>query len=296
MAVAYQSKSSATLTLGGSTQTISLPSGTTAGELLLIHYTQIGTVNSEQYLSVTGGTVVITGQVYHNADGYHSSGLWKKTVTSGDITNGYIEVSGSVSNINIRINVYRVSGEVATVDALEQIITVDDTPSYSVSRTPITQDSLLFIFAAASQSTGTPNGGSYAIATNNPTWTEITDERIENLGGSVDDPVMLAAHATRPEITATGNASLTFSNTTNAYSMGILCVVNPATNVSTSIDATAQITLTNPDISFVLDNTFSIDSAGSLTLNGPSHTVTAIEKTIWTDETKPNSLWTNESL
>jgi len=232
MAVAYESKTGVTLSLNATPQTITLPSGTAEGELLIVHWTQNGASGSTTVFQVSGGTSLVTAVMYHNSDGYHSSGAIYKYATSTDISNGYISVNGSDSfSITARINVYRISGEVASLTATGDFVVGDSTPSYNVTQTPLIDNSLLLIMAACSQSSTEPNGSAYAIATDNPTWTEATDERIENMGGSGDDPSIFMAYATRTEQTATGDASMAMEG---SRSFGILVCVNPASPASPS--------------------------------------------------------------
>lgn len=71
--------------------------------------------------------------------------------------------------------------------------------------------------------TGTPTTSGYAIATSNPTWTERVDT-----GSTAYNQA--GATATRPEATATGNATATLSSSTN--NTGQLLSIAPADNVS----------------------------------------------------------------
>ncbi len=232
MAVAYESKTGVTLSLNATPQTITLPSGTAEGELLIVHWTQNGASGATTVFQVSGGTSLVTAVMYHNSDGYHSSGAIYKYATSTDISNGYISVNGSDSfSITARINVYRISGEVASLTATGDFVVGDSTPSYNVTQTPLIDNSLLLIMAACSQSSTEPNGSAYAIATDNPTWTEATDERIVNMGGSTDDPSIFMAYTTRTEQTATGDASMAMDG---SRSFGILVCVNPASPASPS--------------------------------------------------------------
>lgn len=262
MAATYQSKTGVTLGLNATPQNITLPSGSTSGELVLIHYVQVGASGSTGVFSVTGGSDLIPAVMYNNASGYHSAGLKYKYLDSTDIANGYITVRGSDTHgITVRVNVYRISGSIASVDASADVITVDTTPSYNVTKTPLIGNSLIIAMSSITGNTGN-SGSGYAIATSNPSWTEVTDEVIENIGGGTDDVCIVMAHATRPEITATGDLSMTFVNGNDSY--GILVVVNPTTSVSASSDV-GVINVVSPSVttgSFGPIDSFEILTAG----------------------------------
>jgi hypothetical protein len=77
--------------------------------------------------------------------------------------------------------------------------------------TPNEQD--FFLIAVAHKSTATSNYSqttdNYAIATSNPSWTELFDSNIVTAGANRMG--VSIAYATRPELTATGNATATVS-------------------------------------------------------------------------------------
>lgn len=266
MAATYQSKTGVTLGLNATPQNITLPSGSTSGELVLIHYVQVGASGSTGVFSVTGGSDLIPAYMYNNASGYHSAGLKYKYLDSTDISNGYITVSGSDEySITARVNVYRISGSIASIDASAAGIKADTTPSYNVTKTPLIGNSLIIAMSSITGNTGN-SGSGYAIATSNPSWTEVIDEVIENIGGGTDDVCIVMAHATRPEITATGDLSMTFVNGNDSY--GILVVVNPTTSVSASSDV-GVINVVSPSVTTGPDGSmFSTHSSFSILADG----------------------------
>lgn len=159
--------------------------------------------------------------------------------------------------------------------------TTDSTPTYTTTITPATTDSLLFFCVASylnSSTTRTMSG--YAVTTSDPTWTERLDITT-NAGGSQTYNIGVAT-ATRTEVTATGDANVTFSG-----------VVTNSGNIMVGIRP--QITISQTETESVADTL--IKSVGKVLTETESvvDTLTADDQRIWTNQSKSSSSWTNQS-
>ena len=179
----------------------------------------------------------------------------------------------------------RWSGVVAiTAGSRTRINSSTNTPTFTTGVTPSVANSYL-IFVYFSSFTHTVS--SYAITTDNPSWTEITD-----ISEATPDMTMALAYASRPETTATGNFTCTTS-TTHADHFGRLIVLSPRTDVNLSMPV-GTLTLTSPTPSLTIDVILPM-SVGTLTVSGNAPTITTSENTVWTEEIKNSATWTEET-
>jgi hypothetical protein len=287
MAVAYGSKTGVTLTsLSLSGQNVTLPAGTTAGELLLVHFLYVASSGETNSFNVTGGSTLINTVMYDNASSWNFTGLKYIYATATHISNGYIVVTGSNSNpVTVRINVYRISGAVASISGAGADVDSDTTPTYGISVTPTIENNLLVFLAVM---TGATSASGYSIATDNPTWTERTDENITDVGS--DDFCMVAATADRSAKSATGDATITFSGGDDSY--GIMVAVNPVVSVSTDVDVQViTSSVQQPTVTGGSNVTATVIET-TLAVQDPVVTTAA---PLWTNDTKPSTTWTNET-
>lgn len=118
-----------------------------------------------------------------------------------------------------------------------------------------------------------------AIATSNPSWTELYDLGFNGSGMAAGCSL---AYAVRPEVTATGNwtATLAAAEPYIAFAIAIEPGIQfSVTDTTTISDATPLMSL-----AFVATDTVT-----------PSDTATASAVTQFTNETKPSSTWNNLS-
>jgi hypothetical protein len=118
--------------------------------------------------------------------------------------------------------------------------------------------------------------GTYAIDTSNPSWTEIVDSN--NGSGSC----VSVAHATRPEVTATGNFSCAGGDGTSDW-VGVMVSIAPAwvTSVSESITMTEG-WKTNPGIR----TTESITMTESYDMD---------DSIVWSTDSKTSTTWDTDN-
>lgn len=93
-------------------------------------------------------------------------------------------------------------------------------------------NSLLLMAIGAADSAASGSVSNYAIATSSPSWTE----RYDTFGNNSTNNLLVAgATGSRPESTATGNASATFTTFSAAVSIGALVAIAPAVNTGNAM-------------------------------------------------------------
>lgn len=199
------------------------PSGTTDGELL-IAIISIATTSSTIDSVPSGWTLSETSTAVPTGVQYHA--IYYKIASSepADWSFGFTNSSTLCAGVVIRAlfpNTASPFGSDSTAT-----VTNDDTPSWANTVTPTLANSLLVMAITARQTDSGTSG--YAIATDNPTWTEVFDAT--NTGTT-----FAVATAIRSATTATGNSSatLTGSSINTSDSVCTLSVFNPLPSVTT---------------------------------------------------------------
>jgi len=271
MAITFQSAQHAK-TNSGTTLTITKPVSVAVGDLLVC---VISAANSVDTLS---GWTLITSQ--SNTDG--NLFTFYKIAVSGDVSAS--DYTWTFSGNAVVGGILRFTGEFHSTPisfAKDNENTATATPTYTATITPVTANSMLlfcvsFVYASGAGSSGTVSG--YAVTTSNPSWTEAFDQS-QTTGGSGDTQCSVA-YATRPEITATGDASCTC--TLSRRSSCIILAIRP------------KIVFTQTD-TLVL-----VDSLKKVIRRTISSTVSLVDTLItnksrkWTKKTKPTTIWTKK--
>ena len=144
--------------------------------------------------------------------------------------------------------------------------------------TPNFPSCLFVIFAGASDPSVSPTVSTYAMATDNPTWTERAEQAHTSAGGHRG--VLAVATATRAATTATGNTTVTFGTTPQIG--GAVVIAMPPQNSgsisqATTINAYAFSPIPKTEIEAVAENPTT-----------DSQTTPA-----WTNPNKPSATWIN---
>lgn len=264
MAVAYRSSTSYSSIPNTSTN-VTLPTGATAGDMLVAYYAYYGNSDSGGTVSASssGGMSRVGSEEKIGSDRFF--GVYRGILNSTDISNNYVTVTGS--------NSYSYTGKWFFVCVSDNPSTsllsasaaggTSSTPSFSNSITPLSDSgiSLLFISSDANVT-----GSSYAIATDNPTYTEIFDTT-SNSGANYIS-MHIAYSNTRTSSSATGNSSCTLSGGSNSLCFNLL-IENPR-NVTVT-GSTGILTL-NGNAGTVTGSAPVTGSTGILTLNGNAGT------------------------
>jgi hypothetical protein len=259
------------------TLTITKPVGLAVGDLLIgvVHGNETGGITIPTgwtgLSSIVGSVSLITYyKIATSTEVAASNFTW--TVTSGNYIGGLIA---------------RVTGHNATTPVAvfaNDTETASSSPTFTSTVTPTTPDSLLFFFLGTFVNSSTSRTSSgYAIVTSNPTWTEQIDITT-NAPGSATYQLAVAT-ATRPQITATGNATVTMSGLCTELSNTML-VVRPALAFTTTETITTT-EIPNPD-SIVKGVTKNLSETTTIT-----DTLTDTKQKDWNNVPKNSSTWNN---
>lgn len=279
MAIAYQSIATTDFNeVSPATLTITKPSGLAVGDMM-VAYIVWDTSNTTAPTLPSGWTLLL-----HDTTGTKSAWAYK-IADSGDVaaSNFVFTLDGTVTASGGSI--MRWSG-VGLINAgsTVRVNSSTSTPSFAGGITPSVANSYLIM---GYHSPYTHTVSTYAITTDNPTWTEIADEQ-----NVTPDLTMSLAYASRPEVTATGDFSLTTSSTHNDHN-GVLIYLSPRTDVNLSMPV-GTLTLTSPTPSLTVDVIIPMP-VGLLTVTGATPTVTTAQNNTWTEETKNSSnTWTED--
>ena len=257
---------------------ITKPTGLTAGDKMVavISWFHTGTINTP-----AGWAAPQTDQDFNSA----SAKVFTKTADAGDVAASNFTFTSGTSAAYF--GVLLAMANVGSLDVSNVGVVASGSASSS-GVTPNEQD--FFLAAVAHKSTATSSlsqtTADYAIATSNPSWTELFDSNVITSGANRMG--VSIAYATRPELTATGNATATVSvdgaNVTLGTALFLLGFVE--TKIVTldvvSAPATAQ-------------DFASVTGGMTTTLGVVSATTIANDmtggKADWSYETKPTTTW-----
>lgn len=273
MAVVVESKTDPIYTTNN-TVVVTKPTGLSVGDLMLAQWI-IGYGNTRNV--PTGWTEVFTSRV----DNFEQTFLYKiadsSDVNASDFSFTKNQISGAASQ---SVGILRISGF-----SYSQPISVYDfedtknnsNPTYStISITPFA-DSMLIIGIVGDTSVSVTSD--YAIATDNPTWTEAWDV-VDNTG---TERSIALAYANRTQNTATGAVSITYAGDGGSIRTGCSILSIPL-----SKDVTISETLTLTDTA---KQDITLNTSDTLTSTDEIETE---KKKVWLNEDKHTSTWTNQ--
>ena len=297
MSVAFQTVSTAGWEGKAETETLTItkPSGVVSGDLMVAHIASSSNVSASNITwdAPSGWTSLGTASadsddgeaqmnVYYKVAGGSEGASYAWTATNatrwahGAIYR--IDGQGDVSSIQIALN-----GQTG------------GTETYTTTVTPVFPDSLLLFLVNAEDNAAAGSVDTYAIATSNPTWTERYDVYGSSdafFGAGDGDGVAAGATASRPEKTATGNASCVIAS----FAINSVCaivVIPPLTNVTVS-PAVLEITASIPASTVTGTATVS-PSVIEMTASVPAPTVTTAAAK-WSNQAKSSApSWSNLS-
>ncbi len=266
MAVAYESSTTVAPTTASSIA-LTKPSGLAIGDLMVAHL--LLTVGQTVSSAPTGFTFKDTAT---DSTSLFTSDIYYKTADSGDVAASTFTftLSGSSSCGGALL---RVSGATSSTSISEygeaNIVVSTTTPSFANTVTPHVASSLLLFMITHANASAI---SAYAVATSNPSWTEVYD-----VVGGVRG--LACAWAVRPEVTATGNSSVTCSSTNQITSQ--MLVIMP-TFLSTISDSTT--------VTDTVQQMVAVFPTDSVT---PTDTITAIKQKTWATLDKIATTWSN---
>lgn len=223
MTVAYGSVSSATKSHGGGSDTLTItkPTGLAVGDFMIAGLFVNG---SNADFDLTGWTSLIDSS---QASNYGLNVLWK-IADSADVaaTNFSFQESANAGD-GMAGFIVRITGSFTDADNLIASAAINNSAISSHTFTPgITPNVVNTLLLMGSGITGTETQSAYAVANNNPTWTERVDVSIN----TTSDAGISLATASLSAIGATGDFSLTLSSSRQA--IGFLIAVTENTSVN----------------------------------------------------------------
>lgn len=270
MAVNYQS--STQVTWGASPRVITKPSGTADGDLLVLVIVNSNYANT--CATPAGWTDV---NRFQSSASNRTINVFYK-VASSEGADYSITTPNDSSGFLFRIDGQSSSTPVYVSNAEEASNTL--TPSINATITPSISNSLL-IMIASSNGQGTPTDiKSHAIATSNPTWVE----REELATSTATYGIVSIVTASRPETSATGNCSFTFTGgNSNIDSCAFMLAIQRSTLFTTStLD-----TVTTSDVMTVMRDKF-INAIETINL---LEVLKVVKSRVWRSVSKPSTTW-----
>lgn len=254
-------------TTAGTTITVTKPTSTASGDLLIAH------------LVVQDATASWTG-----LDGFTSiaqvqgsgmaSRICYKVATGSEPDPFTFTVDANGSGDAKLATVSRITGArkntSLVISANSGQANSTSTTVTATTVTPVEANSLLMFFACNGDSK-THSG--YAIATSNPSWTEIVEGTQSTLSHA-------SAYALRPEITATGSGTATLSAT--AANIGQMIVVSEMPTFTT-LDTVSGTDTFLGNLGLLIANTITA-----------TDTITSTIARLWTKLTRNVKTWTNQ--
>lgn len=237
MAVAIASSN--TNTASGSSVVVTKPTGLAVGDLMIAGVYHYWTGSDRQINTPSGWTLISTDRV-HNGGENTGTGMsvFYKIAASGDVAASDFTFDQNGASSEMGACVLRITGmsPSAPINASSSNPTDNGGSGGSYSWTGITPtfaDCMLLIFAATRQAS---SHETYAIATSNPSWTELFE---------IQSNEFSLAYAIRPEITATGDASFAITGSSGSTdAIGCIVAIKPSIDVTLSpsvINATGAV-------------------------------------------------------
>jgi hypothetical protein len=231
MAIAFRAESDASRT---STNQIvaNKPTGLAVGDLMLYQVVSSNNSSNGRY-TLTGWT-----QFYVRESGFRThEGLWK-IADSADVAASTFTLTCSSATSVARGSLSAFSGDFdsSPIDKVENNA-AGNTSSPTVSGITPSGTDTFFLISVASWFTNARTVSGYAVATDNPTWTEIADR---NSGGTSNRVNIAVAYGSRPESTASGTGSATLSGNNDTVSITLFNIAEPpqSTQYDQSLTAT----------------------------------------------------------
>jgi hypothetical protein len=254
--VASTSSSTWQTVTSGNSLTITKPTGLTSGDVMVAHLSNVvgGSNNADGWDTPSGWTALTSTNQNANSNSSARLDTFYKVADSSDVAaSDFSFVKNGSQGTTVQGNLYRITGvnAVGTFIAASAAVATDDTtPTFANTITPPFANSvLLFLTTVADAAQTTGSVASYAVTTSSPSWTEAYDS-VGDIAGHRG--LASGAYATRPELTATGDSSCTYTNF-QQNSIGVIVRINTAPiiqSVSTGTwigrDNGESITITKP--------------------------------------------------
>lgn len=291
MAVTYQSVTTTAWASHGGTITINKPASLAVGDLMIA---VIGNDNTTNVSPRTGWSSLAGVPNAITTDGSTNGrriGLQYKIADASDVAASNFTWTTGDRAVGA---IFRISSDETPVIQFNSAeVNNSATPSYANGLTPLTVDSLLLLIGMTRGANAGSGGitSDYAIATDNPTWTERYDTGIDS---GADDITFFAATAPRTQQTATGNSSVVFtgSDAADSDSCAYLLAVVESTGDQNLTPDTINAVSAVPTPTLTASATLAPDSVNAVS-TVPTPTLNT-KNNPWTNTPKsPTPSWTN---
>ncbi len=266
---------------------VTKPTSLAVGELMIAF-----AVTGTNFTSTFPSGFVSLGQLGFVSGAQTTAEIAYKIADSSDVAASNFSFTAGVASIS------RITGATTTGGGIKYngaLVTNSGTASVSgITPSDYGDATLLMQFWSVANGSS-PNIANYAIATSNPTWSQAYE--ITSGGNSV-----AVASASRPEVTATGNFSVTGGGGAGADWTGqIISIPVPFVITITESTTLTESFLQNSNISksesTALTETSeqSINRYSNQSKNSSTFTNQSSNSSSWTNQSKNSSSWTNQS-
>lgn len=228
MALAYASVQ--TSNSGTTSVVVTKPTSLAEGDYMVAHLASSNASATDLSAhTLSGWTSAATAQSNSGTASHRATCLYK-VASAGDVAASDFTFTCDADAESSCGAIYRFTGAGLVNGAGDDDATTTADHTFANTITPTFADSILLFLASCVNNGGT-SFSTYAITTNNPTWTERYD--VTNTGAAGDgDTTMAGATGPRAEVTATGNSTVSSGVVTD--SVGLMVAVYPQKDVTVS--------------------------------------------------------------
>lgn len=266
-----------------STITIDKPSGTVEGDLMVAFVAQRGL---STWTPPTDWTELKDQKTADDTNGAGSATILYKVAGASEGASYVFTPSLTDTMAGF---ILRITGASSTPGIQNSGLVEDTTDNASAEGTTITPGKecllIMCVYACRSGASAAPTFSDYAIATSDPSWTELSELSI----GTNPGAAMALAYASRPEATATGTPSATVSANSKKI-VQFISVTNPNVDFSPdvlSVVSSVQEPTVTGGANVTADTVSVIASVQAPTVSTPAPD--------WTNTDKNSSSWTNQT-
>lgn len=233
----------------GSYLSITKPSGLAVGDLMIAHISVVDEDSSSGAVTPEDAWTSLGSQIRSDTNGMAGMRVYYKVANSSDVAAGSFRFqNNSGEGMGMAGAIYRIADWYGTPTMAGADVGNTASPSFANTITPPTADCLfLFLYTGTDSSAPSQAVSGYAVATDNPSWTERYDQFGNLFGffgsGNGAEPIMSGATATRTATTATGDSSCTLAADNN-YNIGVMVVIDSLPPPTVTTQAVSDISLT----------------------------------------------------
>jgi hypothetical protein len=273
---------SSSTTIGTGNPVVTKPTSLAVGDLMFAQCSAIDSGVNPTYSTPSGWTLLTSNSVVSEKSQY----LFYKVADSGDVAASNFTFTCSSASAKTAAGILRIANFSSASVATTSTVTAADTTSGThtlTGITPLRGNELVILMATSGSQVGFSTATAFsspAVATSNPgTWTNAWNRTTTTGSAST----MFCSYASRPEATATGNATLAYSAGGGVNDTVVHFIVINSDQSQTHTPPTQTNLLSAPQIIIGRPIVFSNNTP----------TVTNTHITSWTNPDKGTTTWTN---